>query len=113
MGYSVVNQFYRAFSGFFDSAAFALGDGTGAGRAAGTGLAIAAMLCWPRALASRVTRELSIPASALAGTRTGAFTTGRGVAGGAAGRGVLVTTEGCFGAIGAGTGRVSLGAGIG
>ena len=104
MGYSVVNQFYRAFSGFFDSAAFALGDGTGAGRAAGTGLAIAAMLCWPRALASRVTRELSIPASALAGARMAAIVTGWGADGRATGRGVLVTAEGCFGATGAGTG---------
>ena len=110
-----LNQSLRGFCGFFGSAEFALGDGTGAGagRAGAAGLAIASRLCWPRALTSRVTFELSIPVSALAGARTGAFTTGRGVAGATAGRGVLVTAEGCFGAIGAGTGRVSLGAGIG
>jgi hypothetical protein len=110
-----LKQSQRGFCGFFGSAEFALGDdtGAGAGRAGAAGLAIASRLTWPRALTSRVTFELSIPVSALAGARTGAFTTGRGVVGATAGRGVLVTVEGCFGATGAGTGRVSLGARIG
>jgi hypothetical protein len=103
--------FFGPFCGFLVSAEFALGDGTGAGWGVGAGLATASRLCWPRALASRVTRELSIPVSAtVACGRAAAIE----VAAGAVGRGILAAVEGCFAVTGGGgTARVSFGAGMG
>ena len=78
-----------------------------------TGLVIASLFCCPRALTSRVARELSIPFSAPDGARTPAFAAGGEVTDGAGGRTVLaatgslavtgaVTGLGCRGTTGAG-----------